>query len=110
VSKKEEAPKISELQVQEETASGKVTAIGEPIPIQTQFGLTWRVPITVEVNGKPIECSVFVRDKTIKRGVIHPRSNLYKMLTRYGAKCLAELKGKRVDLRIDQRGFYKIVA
>jgi len=101
---------IASMTVQEPTASGTVTSIGEPVPVETTWGLSYRIPIYVEVENRTIECSVFVREKTISRGVIHPRSTLFKLLTRYGCSCLAELRGKRVELRIDDRGFYRIVA
>lgn len=100
---------IDEIEVLGESVKGEVKEIGEPEEIETKFGKSYRVPVIVKVGDTEIETSVFVRDNSVKRGVFNPRSNVYKLLTRYGCKKLKELIGKQVELRVDSRGFYRIV-
>ena len=89
---------------------GKVESIGEPTEVQTKFGKSYRVPLLVKTeDGNSIEVSIFIREKTVQLGVANPRSNLYKILDTYGVKKLSELIGKTVNIRIDSRGFYRLV-
>jgi hypothetical protein len=100
---------IDEMEVAGEVEEGEVTNIGEPELIETKFGNTYRIPITVDIRGSEIQIGVFVREKSIQRGLFHPRSNIYKLLVKYGCKKLKELVGKKVQVRIDSRGFYRFV-
>jgi len=100
---------IREIEIAEEIVSGKVISIGEPVEIETKFGSTFRVPLRIKINDVEVEVGVFVRTGTLERKQHHPRSNVYKLLTSYGCRSLNELIGKTVSLRIDSRGFYRIV-
>jgi hypothetical protein len=100
---------IDEMEIAAELEEGVVKEIGEPEQIETKFGPTYRIPIVVEIRGNEQEIGVFVREKSIERGVFHPRSNVYKLLVKYGCKKLKELVGKKVQIRIDNRGFYRFV-
>jgi len=110
--KLEEATKrqeILDLEVTEEQVVGEVVGFGEPVEVDTRFGKAYRFPINVKVNGSVTPISIFVRDKTLLKKTLHPRSNLYKLLTAYKCERLRQLVGKRVTLRIDEKGFYRIV-
>jgi predicted ATPase len=100
---------ILDLEVTEQNLTGTVTSIGTPQEVQTRFGLSYRIPIIVAVNDTTIPVNMIIRQKTLQRKHLHPRSNLYKLLTAYKCKKLRDLVGKQVNLRIDERGFYRIV-
>jgi len=100
---------IREIEIAEEITSGKVVGVGEAVEIETKFGSTFRVPIRVKINETEVEVSVFVRAGAVERKQHHPRSNVYKLLTSYNCRSLNDLVGKTVSLRIDSRGFYRIV-
>jgi hypothetical protein len=101
--------KIEDMEIAGETEEGIIKKIGESEEIETKFGLTHRVPITVDIRGSSVEIGVFIRDKSIERGMFHPRSNVYKLLAKYNCKKLKDLIGKKVQIRIDNRGFYRFV-
>jgi len=102
---------MEDLRIVDETLEGKVVSIGEMTPIKTVFGLSYRIPITVQIVGSDstITVNVFIREKSVQSGVVHPKSNLYKLLTSYKCKKLSDLVGKTVLLRVDNKGFYRIV-
>jgi len=100
---------LSELEIMEEQIEGTVESIGEPEEIETKFGRNYRVPIAVKTKKATIETNVWVTERSLKQGILHPRSNLYKLLTAYKCKSLKELVGKKVTLRVDSRGFYRLV-
>jgi len=101
--------KIDEIEVLGEITKGKIVRIEEPQKVDTRFGTSYRIPFVVKVNDAEITVSVLVRETSIKRKVLHPRSNLFKLMQRYGAKKLTDLVGKEVELRVDTRGFYRFV-
>jgi hypothetical protein len=103
------AKSIDEMEIASELEEGVVKAIGEPEEVETKFGTSYRVPIIVDIRGNEQEIGVFIREKSIERGMFHPRSNVYKLLTKYNCKKLKELVGKKVQIRIDNRGFYRFV-
>lgn len=100
---------IEEMEVAGETEEGVVEKIGKPVEVQTKYGKSYRIPITIKVRNTTYDIGLFVREKSIQKGVFHPRSNIYKLLVKYGAKKLKDLVGKKVQLRIDARGFYRFV-
>jgi hypothetical protein len=100
---------IEDMEIAGEIEEGIVKSIGEPSEVETKFGKSHRVPIILEVKGKELPISVFVRDTSMTRGMFHPRSNIYKLLAKYNCKKLGDLVGKKVQIRIDSRGFYRFV-
>ena len=109
-----EEKQLEEIQVEELYApelreKGVVKEILKPEKVETRFGVSYRIPIVVQLGkDKETVVSVLVREKTLQRGIVHPRSNLYKLLKKYGCKKLKDLIGKEVELYIDSRGFYRI--
>jgi len=106
---KELLNKILDLKPKAQRVQGKVKEIGEPETVSTRFGESYRIPIVVEVDDMPVTVGLFVREKALNQGYIHPRSNLYKLLTAYNVSSLRELIGKTIRLTLDQRGFYQIL-
>jgi hypothetical protein len=93
-----------------EVLKGVVKDVGEVTEVNTKFGKSYRVPLTVElIDGRNIEVSIFLRDKTLVLGKANPRSNLFKILETYGCKKLKDLLGKAVNVRVDSKGFYRLV-
>jgi hypothetical protein len=101
--------KMENLEITEQTTTGQVESFGNPIEIQTRFGPAYRLPINVKTNNTTIPISIIIRTKTLEKTHLHPRSNLYKLLTKYNCKRLRDLIDKTVQIRIDERGFYRIV-
>jgi len=100
---------LDELELAEETLKGEIVGIDEPEVIETRFGKSVRIPFRIKVNDSEIVVSQLVREESLKKKLLHPRSNLYKLLARYGAKKVKDLIGKKVELRMDSRGFYRFV-
>ena len=100
---------LDELELAEETLKGEIVGIDEPETIETRFGKSVRIPFRIKVNDSEIVVSQLVREESLKKKLLHPRSNLYKLLARYGAKKVKDLIGKKVELRMDSRGFYRFV-
>jgi hypothetical protein len=100
---------IDEMEIASELEEGIVKEIGEPEEIKTKWGTNYRVPIVIDVRGIEEKISVFITQKSIQRGRYHPKSNVYKLLAKYNCKKLKELVGKKVQIRIDNRGFYRFV-
>lgn len=99
---------ILDLSIQDTQTQGVVKSIDEPQLIETKFGKSYRVVLHVDANGADIPVSILINERSVKRGILHPRSNLYKILTRYGVKKLSDLVGKKVELRVDARGFHRL--
>lgn len=102
---------ILELKVaDEEEIVGTVNSILTPTKIKTKFGEQVRIPISVKIDDKTdVVISLFVKEKTLTAKKLHPRSSLAKLLMKYRCKSLKELVGKKVLVRMDNRGFYRIV-
>jgi hypothetical protein len=93
-----------------EILKGTVVDIGEVTEVNTKFGKSYRIPLIVElIDNRRIEVSVFVREKTLIIGKANPRSNLFKILETYGCKTIKDLLGKLVNVRVDSKGFYRLV-
>jgi len=101
--------RIMDMEIRAEVISGEVVDVAEPELTDTRFGESYRVVLRVKVGEDVIPTSFFVRKSMIDRGKVHPRSTLYKILTRYKAKTLRELIGKQVQLIQDEQGFYRIL-
>jgi hypothetical protein len=93
-----------------ETYKGIVKDIGVATIVETKWGKTYRIPLTIELMDKSIvNVSIFVREKTVQLKKVNPRSNLYKILETYNCKTLKDLKGKQVNVRVDAKGFFRLV-
>jgi hypothetical protein len=104
--KREVKSDISEYQIAENTTiTATVTSIGEPKEQQTRFGTRLYAPMLLEYEGKNITINLWLPKKT---KIIHPKSNLYKILKRYGCTKLTELVGKQIQLYLDQNGFWRV--
>jgi len=101
--------KIDELEALGEVVEGTITGIKDPVKVETRFGTSYRIPFTVKLNDAEIEVSILVRENSLKRKVLHPRSNLYKLMQKYGVRKVKDLVGKKVQLRVDARGFYRFL-
>jgi len=93
-----------------ETYKGVVEAFGNPTAVKTKFGDSYRIPLIIKLDdGRKVEVSLFVRQKTLELKKANPRSNIYKILETYQCKRLRELIGKTVVVRVDNRGFFRLV-
>ena len=101
--------KIEDLEIPEKNVKGKVISIAGIDEVKTRYGDNIRITLNVEVGGFVHKVSLITTKKTLERQVIHPRSNLYKILTKYGCKKIRDLVGKEVELELTNRGFYRIV-
>ena len=101
--------RILELGGMPETVKGKVVEVGKPEETETQFGKQWRVPVRVKVGKQEVVVNLWITQKAIERGAFHPRSQIAKLLAITKAKNLKDLEGKEVELRVDQRGFYRFL-
>jgi len=101
--------RIMDMEIRAEVVEGEVVDVSEPELTDTRFGEALRVVVSVKIGENVIPTSLFIREASIEKGYVHPRSTLYKILTRYKAKSLRELIGKRVQLIQDEQGFYRIL-
>lgn len=106
--KEDIAEKVLGLKLPAETVTGTVVALGQPTPVSSKFGESYRVPVTVDIGGAKVAVSLFIRRKQLEAGVLHPRSTIFKLLSRYNAESLGDLVGKKVALYVDKQGFYRI--
>ena len=75
---------------------GKVTAIQPPHPVDTKFGTRKAVYVIIEgSDGSIINVSVFLPQNF---PLVHPKSNLAKIMAYYGCEKLEELLGKEVEV------------
>jgi len=100
---------VDEVELAEEQVEGTIKALGSPEKVETRWGTSYRVPLVIDIKGKEIEVSLFITQKAAETGILHPRSNAYRLLSKFKCKKLKELVGKKVTLRVDQTGFYRIV-
>ena len=100
---------LNKITVPGEVTQGEVVNVEEPQKVETRFGTSYRIPFRIKIGTGEITVSILVRENSLKKGILHPRSNLYKLLTKYGAKNPKDMIGKKVDLRIDSRGFYRFI-
>ena len=75
---------------------GIVSTIQAPKPIETKFGSRKACQIVLTgSDGSQVNTKLFLPEQF---PMIHPKSNLGKMLAKYGCKKLQELIGKEVDV------------
>ena len=104
-----EKKKIEDLEIIDKVTRGKVVSIAEEREVVTKFGNFIRFVLNVQVGGSVVPISLLVSKKVIETQLIHPRSNLYRLLTKYGCKKLRDIVGKEVEVTVDARGFYRLV-
>jgi len=100
---------LNEFTVPEKITKGKVISFGDVEEIKTQFGNGLRITVNVEVNKQVYPVSLVTSGKVLDRQIIHPRSNLFKILNKYNCKKLTDLIGKEVELELNAKGFYRII-
>ena len=75
---------------------GTVSAIQPPIDVETKFGLRKKCTIIVNgSDGSTINIGLFLPQAF---PLVHPKSNLAKILAENGCKSLKELIGKEVEV------------
>lgn len=102
-------PNEIEIAVQPRRATGTIKRLGEIQQTTTRFGERYRLPVFVEVNGQEMELSLWLTPRTVEQKKAHPNTNVAKLLTSLGITKLSELVGQKVNLAVDERGFYRIV-
>jgi biotin synthase-related radical SAM superfamily protein len=100
---------LNEFTVPEKITKGKVISIGDTEVVKTQFGDSLRIIVNVEINKQVYPVSLVTSGKVLDRQIIHPRSNLYKILSKYNCKKITDLVGKEVELELNAKGFYRII-
>ena len=95
---------FGEYVIQEEATEGVVKGFGEVEIRTTKFGERKVIPIIVETEAGEVTINLFLNPD---RKQLHPNSNAYRLLRRVGVKSLKDLVGRKVPLRIDNRGFYR---
>ncbi len=75
---------------------GKIVAIHEPQPIDTKFGKRMTMQVVINgSDGSTINTRLFLPQQF---PMIHPKSNLGKIMAQNGCKELKELLGKEVEV------------
>ncbi len=75
---------------------GKVVAIQPPVDIETKFGKRKKCQIVIEgSDASVVNVSLFLPEQF---PMVHPKSNLAKILQHYGCTGLRELIGKEVEV------------
>ena len=107
--------KAEMLTIPEEKFTAIITNVkGIVGPKPVKFGNTERNLYFLVLEVRPlnktetIEVRLPISEKTVKTKIVHPRSNLYKLMKKLNVRSVADLKGKEVVVKLNERGFYRI--
>ena len=87
---------------------GIVKTIQAPIKVTTKFGDRYSCQIVIEgTDGSTINVKTFMPEQYPS---LHPKSNMAKILKKYGCSQFSELLGKVVQVEEQSEGMWKIKA
>lgn len=75
---------------------GIVQVVHKPVEVETKFGKRKKMSIVINgADGTTVYVNLFLPETF---PMVHPKSNLAKILAKYGCKSLRELVGKEVEV------------
>lgn len=85
---------------------GVVATIQPPVQVPTKYGERYSCQVVINgKDGSTMNTKIFLPEHFPN---IHPKSNLGKMLTKYGCNEFSELIGKEVELFEAREGLWSI--
>jgi len=94
-----------DMELQPELVEAVVKTIGKPETTNTRYGTKAYIPVVcILPNGAEVSLRLWINPE---RGFLHPKSNAYKLLRKHGCVRISDLLGKKIELRVDNNGFYR---